>query len=75
MLASLSHDAQARPDVAARLEAITQALRGHPANGAEPDPGFETATDDEMFVLVEKELESFDHDQAGDFRTKRTGGA
>jgi hypothetical protein len=62
LLASLAHDAEGRSQIAARLEAITRGFHASPAAGPGIDPEFETATNDEMFALVEKELEASEND-------------
>jgi len=60
-LESVTLDAASRAEIAARLEAMTQAFLAGPADEA-TDAEIEMATNDEMFDLIEKELRDSDFD-------------
>jgi NAD(P)-dependent dehydrogenase (short-subunit alcohol dehydrogenase family)/acyl carrier protein len=61
-LASAGPGDAGRAEITARLEALAQGFRAGPPDGAVPDPELQTATNDEMFDLVEKELRDSDFD-------------
>jgi hypothetical protein len=61
-LASAGPGDAGRAEITARLEALAQGFRAGPPDGAVPDPELQTATNDEMFDLVEKELRDSDLD-------------
>ncbi|WP_307800976.1 type I polyketide synthase [Actinomadura violacea] len=62
ILSSLGGNGVSRFDIALRLEAIAQGLRDGETSGEPVDDELETATDEEMFDLVEKELGTSDFD-------------
>jgi acyl carrier protein len=59
VLSSIARNGEGRFKIAARLEAFIQQLRHEPADDAATDRELETATDDEMFDIAEKELGKF----------------
>jgi acyl carrier protein len=62
LLSSIARTDAGRSDIAARLEAMTQAFRIEPEQDAAIDRELQTATNDEMFGLVEEELRNSDFD-------------
>jgi acyl carrier protein len=61
-LASVAPGDAGRAEITARLEALARGFRAGPADGAVPGPELETATNDEMFDLVEQELRESEFD-------------
>ena len=62
LLSSISRDSDGRLKIATRLEAITKEFCIETGDSASADQELDTATDDEMFDLVEKELSTPDLD-------------
>jgi acyl carrier protein len=62
LLSSIARNDVNRSDITARLEAITQEFRAEPAKDAAAEYELQTATNDEMFDLVEQELRDSDFD-------------
>jgi acyl transferase domain-containing protein len=62
LLSSIARNDANRSDITARLEAITQEFRAEPAKDAAAEYELQTATNDEMFDLVEQELRDSDFD-------------
>ena len=62
VLSSISRDGDGRRRIAARLEAIMKEFRAETVDSVPADLELETATDDEMFDLVERELNAPDLD-------------
>jgi pimaricinolide synthase PimS2 len=62
VLSSGARDGEMRRRVALRLESLARELRGAAADGASPDRGLDTVQDDEMFDLVDEELNAPDFD-------------
>jgi NAD(P)-dependent dehydrogenase (short-subunit alcohol dehydrogenase family)/acyl carrier protein len=61
-LASVAPGDAGWAEITARLEALARGFRAGPADGAVPGPELETATNDEMFDLVEQELRESEFD-------------
>jgi acyl carrier protein len=61
-LSSMARDEAGRSEVTARLEAMARAFRADPADAAVTDRELETASNDEMFDLVEDELRDSEFD-------------
>jgi len=62
LLSSIARNDANRTDITARLEAITQEFRAEPAKDPAAEYELQTATNDEMFDLVEQELRDSDFD-------------
>ncbi|QMU69826.1 type I polyketide synthase [Streptacidiphilus sp. P02-A3a] len=63
ILSKISWNSEERFDITSRLDSIGQELRTQDEGGApETDDEFDSATDDEMFDFVEKELRAADFD-------------
>jgi acyl carrier protein len=56
LLSSITQDDERRSEIAARLAVITQEFRAEPADDSAAGREIETATNDEMFDLVQREL-------------------
>jgi hypothetical protein len=61
-LASVALGDAGRAEITVRLEALARGFRAGPVDGAVTDPELETATNDEMFDLVEQELSDSEFD-------------
>jgi pimaricinolide synthase PimS1 len=60
LLCEIGRDDDSRSDIAARLEAMTQAFRTGPEQDTTADRELQSATNDEMFDLIEEELKNSD---------------
>jgi hypothetical protein len=56
-LTQLAGASTGRDEIAARLDAIAREFRIRPVDGTSPDAGLDAAFDDEMFDLIDQELE------------------
>jgi acyl carrier protein len=62
VLSTISRDSDGKLSIAARLEAIMKEFRTETVDSASDDQDLDAATDDEMFDLVERELNTPDFD-------------
>ena len=62
LLSSIARNDESRSDITARLEAMTEQFRGDAAHEKAVYRKLATATNDEMFGLVEEELNNYDSD-------------
>ena len=60
LLAEITHDHEHRAEIAERLAAVVQTFRAEPASQPASDRELETATNDEMFRLIDNELTDTD---------------